>query len=69
MGKIFIISGGLLIVIGLVITYAPGLLSWFGKLPGDIRVEQNGGGFYFPVTSMFVVSVVLTLLVNLWLRR
>lgn len=65
MGKGLIFLGLILAIIGLVLVYAPGLLSWFGKLPGDIRVESGRGGLFVPVTSMIVLSVVLTLLVNL----
>ena len=45
---------------------APGLFSWFGKLPGDIRVDSERGRVFIPITSMIVVSVVLTLLLNLF---
>ncbi|MBK9210834.1 MAG: DUF2905 domain-containing protein [Anaerolineales bacterium] len=39
-----------------------------GRLPGDIRIEGEHGGFYFPVTSSILVSVVLTILLNIILR-
>ena len=65
MGKGLIFLGLILVIAGLVLVYAPGLLSWFGKLPGDIRVESGRGGLFIPITSMIVLSVVLTLLVNL----
>lgn len=65
MGKGLIFLGLILVIVGLVLVYAPGLLSWFGKLPGDIRVESGRGGLYIPITSMIILSVVLTLLVNL----
>jgi hypothetical protein len=42
-----------------------GALSWFGRLPGDIRIERENLRVYVPITSMILVSVVLTLLVNL----
>ena len=42
-----------------------------GRLPGDIRIEGQNGGFYFPVTTSILVSVLLTILVNLigWLLK
>jgi len=64
-GKGLIFLGLILVIVGLVLVYAPGLLSWFGKLPGDIRVESGRGGLFIPMTSMIILSVVLTLLVNL----
>jgi hypothetical protein len=36
-----------------------------GRLPGDIRIEGENGSFYFPITSSILVSVVLTIVVNL----
>lgn len=39
-----------------------------GRLPGDIRIEGENGGFYFPVTSSILVSVVLTVVLNLITR-
>jgi hypothetical protein len=45
-----------------------GALSWFGRLPGDIRVERPGMRFYAPITSMIILSIVLTLVLSL-IRR
>ena len=45
-----------------------GALSWFGRLPGDFRVERPGFRFYAPWVSMLVVSLILTLLVSI-IRR
>jgi hypothetical protein len=39
-----------------------------GRLPGDIRIEGQNGGFYFPVTSSILVSVVVTIVVNVIVR-
>jgi len=68
-GKLFILIGSGLVLIGLILTFAPGLFGWFGRLPGDIRIEDEHRSFFFPITSMIVVSLVLTLLVNLFFRR
>jgi hypothetical protein len=61
-----------LIVIGIVVALAGVLWPWisrlpFGRLPGDIRIETAGGGFFFPIVTCVVISVVLSLL--LWLFR
>ena len=69
MSRILIVLGIVLIAAGLVLGYAPWLFSWFGKLPGDIRIERENGVFFFPITSMLVISVVLSLLVSLFFRR
>ncbi|MBK8018096.1 MAG: DUF2905 domain-containing protein [Betaproteobacteria bacterium] len=61
-----------LIVLGVAILAAGILWPWigklpFGRLPGDIRIERDGFGFYFPLTTGLLVSAVLTLL--FWLFR
>lgn len=68
-GKLFIIIGLALVVIGAVLTWAPWLVNWFGRLPGDVRIEKEGSGFYFPVVSMIIVSIVLSIVMNLIFRR
>lgn len=68
MGRWLILAGAVLVVLGLILHYAPGLLNWFGKLPGDIRIEGERGKFFFPITSMVIVSIVLTVLINLFKR-
>ncbi|MGD2112651.1 MAG: DUF2905 domain-containing protein [Gammaproteobacteria bacterium] len=68
-GKLILLAGVVLVVLGLILTYAPGLLGWFGHLPGDIRREGEHGSFFFPITSMLVVSIVLSILINLFFRR
>jgi hypothetical protein len=69
MGKLLIIIGIGIAVIGLVLTYLPGLFGWFGKLPGDIRIEGDKKFIFIPITSMIVISLVLTLLANLFFRK
>ena len=69
MAKILIVAGVVLIVAGVALGYAPWAFGWFGKLPGDIRIERDNGVFVFPVTSMLIVSIVLSLLVSLFLKR
>ena len=68
MARLLIITGLGLLAIGVLLHFAPGLFHWFGRLPGDIRVERENGVFFVPITSMLLVSLVLTLLINL-LRR
>jgi hypothetical protein len=68
-GKILIYFGIVLFLIGLVLSYAPGLFGWFGKLPGDIRIQDENRYIFIPITSMIIVSIVLTLLINLFFRR
>jgi hypothetical protein len=69
MAKLFIVLGIVLVIIGIAIGYAPWLFAWFGKLPGDIRIERENGVFFFPFTSMLLISVVVSLLLALFFRR
>jgi hypothetical protein len=62
----------ILIAIGLIILVAGLLWPWLsklglGRLPGDIRIETEGGGFYFPITTSIIISIVLSLI--LWFLR
>jgi hypothetical protein len=58
--------GLVVVVVGLLIW--SGGLGWFGRLPGDVRIERDGLRVYIPITSMLLVSVALSLLLAL-LRR
>jgi len=66
--------GRVLLVVGIVLVVVGGLTALgirlpFGRLPGDIAIEGERGGFYFPIVTMIVISVVLSILLNLFLRR
>ncbi|HZP94670.1 MAG TPA: DUF2905 domain-containing protein [Burkholderiales bacterium] len=61
-----------LIAIGIVLLLAGLLWPWLarlglGRLPGDIRIERDGFGFYFPITTGLIVSIVLSII--LWIFR
>jgi H+/Cl- antiporter ClcA len=68
MGKWLILAGAILIIVGVIVEYMPWLLNWFGKLPGDIRIENEKTKIYIPIVSMIVLSLFLTLLLNLFRR-
>lgn len=68
-GKILIFVGIGLFLLGLILSYAPGIFGWFGKLPGDIRIQDENRYIFIPITSMIIISLVLTLLINLFFRR
>jgi hypothetical protein len=66
--------GRVLLVIGVVLVVVGGLAALgvrlpFGRLPGDIAIEGENGGVYLPIVTMIVISVVLTILLNLFIRR
>lgn len=64
-GKYVIIAGTGIVVIGVLIYFLHDKLHWIGRLPGDIRVEKENFRFYFPITTMILASLLLTLLFNL----
>ena len=68
MAKWLMIAGTLILAIGALLHFAPGILSWFGKLPGDINIESGSGRIYIPITSMIIVSIVLSILFHLFRR-
>jgi hypothetical protein len=69
LGRILLILGGVIIVVGLVFLFAGRLpfLSFFGRLPGDINIRRGSTTFFFPLVSCILASVVLTVLLNLLL--
>lgn len=66
--------GKLLVVFGVVIALVGAVLwtglcgNWLGRLPGDIRIERGGSGFYFPVVTCIIISIVLSVILS-FLRR
>lgn len=52
------VLGAITVVVGLLI--ASGALGWFGRLPGDIRIETENTRIYIPITSMLIASVVVS---------
>ena len=57
---LFLIGGGIYLAVKFGIP--------LGRLPGDIRIEGEDGGFYFPITSSILVSVILTIVLNVIIR-
>ncbi len=67
-GRLLIIVGGFILIVGLFL--ALGLrIPYLGKLPGDISVDRGNLHFYFPIVTCLLLSLVLTLLLNLFFRR
>ncbi len=67
-GKYIIGFGVLVIITGIIIYFFHDKLNWIGRLPGDIRIEKENGRFYFPITTMILFSLLLTIIVNI-IRR
>jgi hypothetical protein len=67
-GKYIVIGGLMIVLVGLLIYFFHDKLHWIGRLPGDIRIEKENFRFYFPLATMILLSVVITLIVNI-IRR
>lgn len=66
-GRVLLIAAVVIAVIGVILILAGrGLIP---RLPGDIAIERKNVRFYFPLGTSIVVSLVLTLVLNLFLRR
>ena len=64
-GKWVIATGALIMLVGLVIYFFHDKFHWIGRLPGDIRIENENSRFYFPITTMIILSILITIMVNI----
>lgn len=65
-GLAIVAIGVVLVLIGMLVTI--GTFSWFGRLPGDLRIEGDSVKISIPVTSMLWISITLTIAVKLFRR-
>jgi len=66
-GILLIIVALIIALVGAVIYFAGASFSWFGNLPGDLKVERENFTFYFPMATMLVLSIVLNIIIKLML--
>lgn len=67
LGRILMVFGGTILLVGLLLWSRLGG-RWLGRLPGDIRIERGSSGFYFPIVTCLIISVVLSLLLAFFRR-
>jgi len=67
-GRILIIFGIILIIIGFLLT-STNIGKHLGKLPGDINIKKGNVSFHFPIVTCILISIILTILINLFLRK
>ena len=60
-GIVLIVVGSLFVIFGKV--------PWFGRLPGDIIIKREGLTVYFPIATMLILSILLTIVFNIIGRR
>lgn len=66
-GKMLLILGGFIFVIGLILTFA-GKIPYVGCLPGDIAIQRERFSCYFPIVTSIVLSILLTIILNVIVR-
>ena len=64
-GKIIIIAGLLIVLAGIIVYFAGDKINWLGKLPGDIRIENENFRLYEPFSTMLLLSAIVSLLIFL----
>lgn len=62
-GKILLIAGGIIVIFGLILIFSQHI-PFFGKLPGDIFIKKDGFSFYFPIVTFLILSILITVIVN-----
>ncbi len=67
-GRFLIVAGILMVLAGFVFMYMD-RIPWIGRLPGDINIHGRGWSFHFPVVTGIVISIVLSVILNLFFRR
>lgn len=65
-GKYLIIAGCLILAAGILIYFFHDKLHWIGRLPGDIRIEKENFKFYFPITTMLLLSLIVSILIRIF---
>jgi hypothetical protein len=68
LGKALMVGGAVLFVVGLLVVLG-GKIPFLGRLPGDILIQRKGFGIYIPIVTCIVLSVLLTLILNIISRR
>ena len=64
-GKYIIVTGIIIVIIGIVIYFFSNKLNWIGRLPGDIRIEKENFRFYFPITTMIIASILVSIIIQI----
>ena len=65
LGKILVIVGAILVGLGLLLMVGD-KIPWIGRLPGDIYIKREKFGFYFPIMTCIIISILLTLFFSLF---
>ncbi len=66
-GKYIIAVGLIIVIVGIIIYFFEDKLTWIGRLPGDIRIENENLKIFFPITTMLIMSILLN--AAIWLFK
>ncbi len=66
-GRLLILLGGMILLLGVILTFV-GRIPFLGRLPGDISFSRGNVQFYFPLVTGLLISLVVTILLNLFFR-
>jgi hypothetical protein len=67
-GRILLVIGGSIAIIGLVLIVGGRFLPWLGRLPGDIHMQRGNVSCFFPIVTSIVLSIILTIVLNVIIR-
>ena len=65
-GKYLIVIGLFILIVGVIVYFLGDRMNWFGRLPGDIRVEKENIRIFIPLTTMILISILITLIINIF---
>ena len=68
LGRTLILIGAVMVVVGMVLVFAH-RIPFLGRLPGDVVVQKKNFTLYFPIATGLLLSLLLTVVLNLWSRR
>lgn len=60
--KMLLVTGIGISLVALILMYVPGILGWFGNLPGDVNYKNEKVSVFIPITSMLLLSVIFSLI-------
>ncbi len=67
-GKVLMLLGVILLALGAVFSFT-GKIGWLGRLPGDFQFERGGVSFHVPLATSILLSLIITLILNLFRRH
>ena len=68
LGRLLMVVGGVVFAAGLLMVFAD-RIPFIGRLPGDVLIQKKGFSLYFPIATCIVLSILLTVILNLFGRK